>query len=171
MQLSKCDYRELMLPNLLVYRVTGLLQQINWCRLRSLTLTLWSSEDKEITSGITFLKEFHHLELEEVTVEVYERAIVGQQHVPVAKNLAHKTELCSELEQALLRFSHPRLVWIMRGPFISLRNSFWAEHLRTCFPALFQRGALAVLPNTGNSNSFSMPEMTNYLSRLLHQSY
>ena len=148
-----------MLPNpiLLVYKSTRLEQQFDWPRLRSLTLRLWSSESEQITSGITFLKDFQHLTrtLKEVTVEVYEKAVV-----PVAKNLARHADLCSELDHTLLEFSHPLLVWNMAGPFIS-GTSFWIEELGKLFPVLFQRGALTVAPNKGKFESFFKLKITN----------
>ena len=147
-------------PNLLVYRSTGLTQQFDWPQLRSLRLKLWPSASGQITSGITFLKDFHHLALKEVTVEVHETAIV-----PVAKNSARHANLRSELEGTLLQFSNPRLVWNMAGPFLA-KNSIWIEELRKHFPVLFQRGALTVVSSKGNPESFSILKITNYLSRL-----
>ena len=149
-------------PNFLVYRSTGLTQRFDWPRLRSLTLKLWSSESEQITSSITFLKDFQHLTgtLKEVTITVHETAIMS-----VAKNLARNVNLCSELEGALLQFPNPLLVWNMGGIFIT-RNSFWIEELAKLFPMLFQRGTLAVVPDKGNPESFSILKITNYLSRL-----
>ena len=156
-----------MLPNpiLLVYKSTGLQQQFDWPRLRSLTLKLWSSEYEEITSGITFLKNFHHLTLKEVTFEVHETAIT-----PLAQNRGRNANFCSELEHALLEFSHPRLVWIMVRPFV-IDSSLWVEDLGMHFPVLYQRGALTAVPGKGSPESFSMLKITNYLSRLPLWSY
>ena len=156
-------------PILLLYQSTGLQQHFDWPRLRSLTLRLcqWSSEYGEMTSGITFLKDFQHLThtLKEVTVEVHDTAIM-----PFTHNLARNADFCSEWEHALLEFSHPRLVWIMAGP-LTVGNSFWVEHLGRHFPALFQRGALTVVPEKGNPESFSILKITNCLSRLPLSSY
>ena len=73
----------------------------------------------------------------------------------VAENLARRADLCRELERTLLVFSQARLVWIMGGPFVGAANSFWIERLGHCFPALFQRGTLAVVPDAGDPGSLS----------------
>ena len=63
-----------------------------------------------VTSSIVFLKDFHHLALKEVTVEVHETTLTSATH-----DLARYADLFGELERALFRFSQARLglVWVL----------------------------------------------------------
>lgn len=142
------DFRGLIALHPLVYTSTGLPQQFNWPQLRSLALKLWlsSSNDSEIRDGIKFLEGFYHLALKDVTIEVHEGAFIS-----TTQNLARRAVLFGDLEHTLLRFSQVHLVWVIYG-FPVGRNSSWAQETKYRFPMLLQRGALTVIPNTGNIN-------------------
>ena len=135
-----------MSPQLLVYRSMRLPQQFNWPRLQSLALKMLFSRSEDIRDGIVFLREFHHLALKEVTVEVHEGVLIFTQ------NLARHTRLCGEFERTLLKFSQVRLVWVL-DVFPLGRNSSRIQEIENRFPVLLQRNALTVAPNTGNVNT------------------
>ena len=140
-------------PRVLVYRLTRLPQQFDWPRLQSLTLKLKfsSSNDSEIRDCIKFLEDFHHLTLKDVTIEVHE----GVLSMSTTPDLAHHAELFGEMERTLLGFPHvrPRLLWVI-DRFPMGRSSSRVQEIKNRFPVLLQRGALAVVPNTGDSDMF-----------------
>ena len=132
-----------MLSQLLVlFKSMRLPQEFNWPRLQSLTLKMLFSRSEDIRDGIVFLKDFHHLALKEVSVEVHEGVLMFTQ------DLARHAYLCGELERTLLKFSQVRLVWILDVVPLG-RNSSRIQEIENRFPLLLQRGALTVAPNTG----------------------
>ena len=84
-------------------------------------------------------------------VEVY-----GPDLLSLLEDLTHQADLCTQLERAWLRFSQVRLVVTMKA-FPICEDSIWVLELRKRFPALFQRGALAVVPNAGSFNALIAP--------------
>ena len=140
-------------PRVLVYRSTRLPQQFDWPRLRSLTLKLKfsNSDDWEIRDCIKFLEDFHHLILNDVTIEVHEgvHSISGS----TTPDLAHHADLFGEMERTLLRFRQVRVLWVI-DRFPMGRSSSKVQEVKNRFPVLLQRGALAVVPNTGDSDMF-----------------
>ena len=137
-----------MLSQLLVlFKSMRLPQELNWPRLQSLALKMLFSRSEDIRDGIVFLKDFHHLALKEVTVEVHEGVLMFTQ------DLARHAHLCGDLERTLLKFSQVRLVWVL-DVFPIGRNSSRVQEIENRFPVLLQRGALAVVPNTGDSDMF-----------------
>ena len=107
----------------------------SWPRLQSLILVVVYDSVESITRTTAHLKDFHHPTLKEVVVQLRGR--------PDAVFRPENTHPYTELEQALLRFSKPRLVWIIES-LRAGRRSFWAQELAKFFDMLHRHGALTV---------------------------
>ncbi len=130
-----------------VLRSRGNLAQLNlpsdseWPRLQSLVLKLFisrASSTGNILQATELLTDLRRrTSLWEVRIELHD--------IMSGVGVSFGTDIYVELERALLAFSCPRITWII-GDLRAGRQSFWTQEFGKCFPALFQRGLVAVMP-------------------------
>ena len=135
------------------------LHRPTWPRLSSLVLQL-PYDYEVIANAAEFLENFNGPKLKEVMLELGPvRSImeITRDDLSAYSGEAEpQSGVHSRLERTLLRFSLPRITWIVDAPLHSGRNAFWTGELGKHFPVLFRQGALVLKSPTGGFALFSL---------------